>query len=141
MITMIIDATDHVLGRVASFVAKKTLLGETVEIVNCDQAVITGTKVNIMHRYKAKTSRGDPFHGPYIGRQSHMMFRRTIRGMLPRRQEKGLSAYRRIKCHIGVPEHLKDRKFEQVKGADISKMSNLKYMKLGEVCKLLGGRI
>ena len=137
---MIIDATNQVLGRVASFAAKKALLGEKIEIVNCENAVITGSRPNIMERYNAKRSRGDPFHGPYFPKQPNLLFRRTIRGMLPRRQEKGLDAYRRVICYKGVPENLKGKKFETVKGADISKMLNLKYMKVGDMCRLLGGK-
>jgi large subunit ribosomal protein L13 len=137
---MIIDATNQVLGMVASYAAKKSLLGEKVEIVNCEQAVVTGTKANIMARYRAKRERGDPFHGPYFPRHPDRLMRRTIRGMLPRRQEKGQLALKRVRCYNGVPEAMKDSKAGSVKGADVSKMSNLKYMKLGEICSLLGGK-
>ena len=41
---MIIDATNIILGRLASFAAKHALLGETIEIINCENAVITGNK-------------------------------------------------------------------------------------------------
>src|SRR3989338_6272197 len=98
---MIIDATDHILGRMASFAAKKALLGEHINIVNCENVVITGRKVDILADYNAKRQRGDPFHGPYFPRQAERIVRRTIRGMLPRRQEKGLSAYKRIRCYRG----------------------------------------
>ncbi len=138
---MIIDATNQVLGRVASFAAKKALLGEKIEIVNCTNAIITGTKTDILTKYKGKRSRGDPFHGPYFPRQAEKIMKRTIRGMLPRRQEKGQSALKLVVCYRGVPEVLNNKKFETIKGADVSKMSNLRYITLGEVCKLLGGRV
>ena len=137
---MIIDATNQVLGRVASFAAKKSLLGERIEIVNCEKSVITGTKENVLARYKAKVQRGDPFHGPYISRLPERIFKRTIRGMLPRRQEKGQLALKRILCYKGIPDHLKGKKHDGVKGADVSKMSNLRYVQLAEICRLIGGR-
>ena len=126
---MIIDASNLVL------------LGEKIEIVNCEQAYITGTKANIMEKYKAKRDRGDPFHGPYFPRQSERIVKRTIRGMLPYRQEKGLNAFKRVMCYTGVPDHLQKVKHETVKGANIDKMSNLKRMTIGEIAKLLGGRL
>jgi len=39
---MIVDASNMILGRMVSYVAKKALLGEKVDIVNCEKAVITG---------------------------------------------------------------------------------------------------
>lgn len=138
---MIIDGTNQILGRLASYAAKKSLLGEKIEIVNCENVIITGSKVNVLSKYNAKRQRGDPFHGPYFPKQPERIVRRTIRGMLPRRQEKGLNAFKRISCYKGVPENLKEQKFGAVKGADASKMSNLKYIKLGEICRLIGGNV
>ncbi len=138
---MIIDATSQVLGREASLVAKKALLGEKIDVVNCEKAVITGTRKVVVTKYKQKTQRGDPFHGPYISRTPHMLFRRTIRGMLPHKQDKGLKAYKRVKCHVGVPEEFKTSKMETVKGADVSKMPHLRYITMGELSHLIGGRL
>ena len=41
---MIIDAKDLIAGRMGAFVAKQLLLGETVDIVNAEKAVISGKK-------------------------------------------------------------------------------------------------
>ena len=41
---MLIDSKNIILGRLASFAAKHALLGENVDIVNCESAVITGNK-------------------------------------------------------------------------------------------------
>jgi len=45
---MIIDATNLIAGRLATFVAKKALLGEEIEIVNSEKAVLTGKKSDLM---------------------------------------------------------------------------------------------
>ena len=36
----VIDATNHVLGRLASIVAERALQGENIDIVNVEKAVI-----------------------------------------------------------------------------------------------------
>ncbi len=41
---MIINADNLIIGRIASFAAKKALLGEKVVIVNSEEAVMTGKK-------------------------------------------------------------------------------------------------
>ena len=45
---MIIDASNLILGRLATFVAKQALLGEQVFIANCEKSVISGDKANIL---------------------------------------------------------------------------------------------
>ena len=41
---IVIDANELILGRLATQVAKKLLLGVEVQIINCEKAVISGTK-------------------------------------------------------------------------------------------------
>ncbi|MCP3686221.1 MAG: 50S ribosomal protein L13 [bacterium] len=135
---MIIDASNQVLGRVCTFVAKKALIGEDVKVINCEKAVITGDKRNVIGKYKTKMARGQPKQGPYIQRTPDRFVRRIIRGMLPYKQEKGEKAYSRVKCFVTVPESLKDQKAEKVKGAEVSKLPNLKYVKVGDLCQELG---
>lgn len=150
---MIIDATDMILGRLATFAAKQALLGEKVDIINCDKAIITGSKKQILAKYKQKREMGRPTKGPFIHRQSDRFVRRSIRGMLPYRQEKGLSAFKRIMCYNGVPAEFKDKvgKSQQsssetgtkeitiVEKADMEKLPNLKFITVGEICKFMGG--
>jgi len=58
--------------------------------------------------------------------------------MLPYKQKKGLDAFKRVMCWIGVPGEFKDKKMETVEGASVFKMQNLKYLKVGDICKFLG---
>src|SRR3989344_5768080 len=99
---MIIDATDLVVGRLATVAAKKALLGEKVEIVNCEKAVISGDPVHILEDWKWKRGIGT-YRGPYYGRLSDRIVRRMIRGMLPYKQPRGKAAFERIMCFRGVP--------------------------------------
>ena len=54
MVKMIIDAKNLIVGRLSTFAAKKAMLGEKVDIVNCDLAVITGRKKWLIEEAKRK---------------------------------------------------------------------------------------
>ncbi len=138
---MIIDATDLILGRMASFAAKKALLGEKIDIVNCENAVITGSKRFILSKYQQKRKRGVPLKGPYIPRMPDRFVRRSVRGMLNHKKARGRDAFKRVMCHIGVPEKFKDKKTETIKQANVEKLPNLNFVKVGEICRLLGAKI
>lgn len=42
--TIVIDGRDHLLGRLASIVAKELLAGQKVVIVRCEQMCISGSR-------------------------------------------------------------------------------------------------
>ncbi len=138
---MIIDATDRILGRLAVFAAKQALLGEEITIINSEKAVVSGSKKDVFAKYNAKYKRGIPLQGPYVSRLPESLVRRTIRGMLPYKQEKGRSAFERIRCYRGVPESLKDKAPDKVKIADVSKLPISKYVTMYAISKELGAKI
>jgi len=137
---MIIDATNLIVGRMATVVAKKALQGHSIEIVNSAKAIVTGDKKKILAKYKHTRERGAPLVGPYFPRQSDRFVKRTIRGMLPYKQPKGKDAFRRIICYKGVPMKLQEKNAETIKGANVSKLSNTKFLKVEEICSFLGGK-
>ncbi len=126
------------MGRIATVAAKKALLGETVNIVNCDKAVITGNKKTTLAEFKRKREMGIPAKGPFIHRSSDKIMKRAIRGMIPYKQEKGVKAFKRVRCYVGVPEEIKN--LETIKEADVSKVPNLKYLSLGKISKFMGSK-
>jgi large subunit ribosomal protein L13 len=138
---IIIDAKELILGRLATFAAKRALQGEEVQIMHCEDAVITGTKENIVANYQRKRSLGT-FKGPFYSRMSDRFVKRTIRGMLPYKTPHGREAYKRIRCHIGVPEELLGREKEaiQVPSAHVSKLPSFKFMTVKQICTILGGK-
>ena len=138
---MIIDAENIVLGRLASVAAKKALQGENVNIINCEKAVVTGTKNAVMERYKRKRSMGSVRHGPFFPRVPDKFVKRTIRGMVDYKKQKGRAAYKRIMCYIGVPDALRNQKAETIEDANVSKMSNLGYGTVENICKELGAKL
>ncbi len=137
---MIIDANNLILGRMATFVAKQALLGEDINIVNCGKALITGERKKILLRYREKKQSKKPQKGPFICRRPDRFVKRVIRGMLPYKQEKGRKAFRRVLCYVNVPAGFQDKKSETIEKAKVSKVPNLKYITVGEICKHMGGK-
>jgi large subunit ribosomal protein L13 len=137
---MIIDAEDQVLGRVASHAAKQAMLGKDVDIVNAEKAIITGSKADVVQKYKRKQNMGVPKKGPYQPRTPDRFFKRTIRGMLPYKKPRGKQAFKRIKCHVGVPARF-EGEGEKVPKADVRKLQNRKYVYVETVCKELGAKV
>lgn len=137
---MIINAENLVVGRIATISAKKALNGEKIDIVNCEKAILTGSRANIFAKYRRKISLGVPLKGPYFPRRADMMVRRIIRGMLPYKNERGRNAFKRIMCYIGVPDKLKDQKMETIEDANVKKLTNLKYVTIKEVSEHIGAK-
>jgi len=138
---MIIDATNLLVGRLATVVAKKALLGGKIDIVNAEKAIISGPKRLVINKYKQKRDRVTVSHGPYIPRSPDRFLRRIIRGMLPYKQEKGDKAFKRIMCHIGIPKEFEGQDIETVDDANGIKRNITKSITIFELCKELGAKI
>ncbi len=135
----IIDASNHILGRLSSYIAKRLLEGEKIVVVNAEKAIITGNPENVFERYKEKYDRGSKEKGPYFPRHPEKIFKRTVRGMLPWKSKRGREAYRRLRVFIGVPEQLKGKDFEKIDIALYEKVSKTqRYVYLKDVSKFLG---
>ena len=61
--------------------------------------------------------------------------------MLPYKKERGKKAFKNIRCYIGVPENLGKEGIETVEMANIKNVSSLDYVKVGDICKEIGGKI
>ena len=127
----IIDGTNAVLGRLASYSAKQALLGEEIVILNCDKVIITGNRKNIIEDFQARKRRiGSGQKGPKHSRLAHLIVKRAVRGMLFHRSGPGKEAFRRITCYTGIPEKYKDAK-KIVAG----KEKRAKFIHVGELAK------
>jgi large subunit ribosomal protein L13 len=129
----VIDAENCVLGRLASIVAKRLLLGEKIIVINAEKAIVTGSKERILERFKAKRERGDPIKGPFYPVRPDRVFKRVVRGMLPRKKYKGRMALKRLKVYIGNPLNVEGEKV----GKTIDDI-RCKFMYLGDICRHLG---
>lgn len=104
---IVIDASGAVLGRMASHIAKKLLNGESVVIINAEKAVISGNAKEVYAKYKRRldiTDRANPRKAIKFPRVPDRIVRRTVRGMLNYRTERGTKAYKRLKVFMGSPE-------------------------------------
>ncbi len=136
MIVMLnIDADGMVLGRLASIVAKHVLNGESVNVVNAEKLVIVGRPEATLSEYKEKRARGDPYHGPFFPKSPEMVFKRTVRGMIPYKTARGREALKRLKVFISIPTELKGTQFSVVENA--KNKGEQKYMTLKKVADLV----
>ncbi len=108
---LVIDASNAVLGRLASFAAKQALLGKKVIILNCAEAVVTGRRGSVISEYRdIRQKGGASLMGPFFPKNPERILKRTIRGMLSYKQGRGEAAMSRIMCYNHVPEQYKSVK-------------------------------
>ena len=134
----IIDASECIMGRLASSVAKSLLNGEDVHIINAENAVISGSKDMVFGEYISKRNLNHPRKGPYYPRMPHMMLKRAVRGMIPYQKPRGREAFKRLKVDVGTPLALQKEKAEIIEKAKMN--DSTKYIRLGDVSKNLGAK-
>ena len=133
----LINAEGLILGRMASKIAKKLLNGEEVIIVNAEKSVLSGKKKSKVAEAKQFLEVGAPERGPFHYRRPDRIMRKTVRGMLPFKQPKGKTAYKKLKVFMGVPEDLKDQKMETLTEAQATKLKG-PHFTLAELAKEVG---
>ena len=126
----LIDGTNAIMGRLASYVAKQALQGEEIIILNCEEVIITGNRKNIQEEFLEGTTKiGSGQKGPKISKSSDKIVKRAIRGMVGNhRAGRGKEAFRRIKCYIGIPKEFKGKKMilaGKEKGNKFVKVKNI----------------
>jgi len=144
MVTMpTIDATGHVVGRLASVLAKRLLNGEEIVVVNAEKAIVTGKRSVVFQEYRARHQRGSTASrmrgiGPAYPRRPDLILRRTISRMMPYQQPRGRDALKRLRVYLAVPDAFKDKPLEIVE--DAKRPPQGPFMSLGEIAKLLGSK-
>ena len=118
--------------------AKQALNGQMVTVVNCEKAVVTGNKSRVLETYAEKFEVGQVNQGPYFPTRPDMVVRRTIRGMLPRKKPRGVAAYGRVMCHVGVPADVKVAEAKALPLASLDKIKRAPHITLMELCKHIG---
>ncbi|QFU81072.1 50S ribosomal protein L13 [Natronorubrum aibiense] len=138
---VVVDARDCILGRVASEVSQRALDGERVAIVNAEDAVITGDKEDIFETYRTRIQLGSD-SGPYYPRRPDTIFKRSVRGMLPYKKPRGREAFSNVRVYLGNPyEDDDDREAEILEGTSLDRLSNIRFVHLGEVSEQLGANV
>jgi large subunit ribosomal protein L13 len=137
-VVTVIDATGASAGRLATYVAKRLLEGEEVHIVNAENATVSGREDAVMERYNFKRDIGTRRKGPFYPRVPHLMMKRTVRGMFNYQElSTHRAAYKRLKCHIGVPEELANKTPIVIEKA-LSKAP--RHMTFGQIAHKLGAK-
>jgi len=135
----IIDAENHIAGRLASVVAKRLLKGEEIVIVNAEKIIITGERDHVLAAYKQKKDLGNVKSGPFFPRRADLIMKRTVRGMLPWQTTSSREAYRRLKVYVGVPKEFADQEKERIEVA--IKTGLTQYVTLSQIAEFLGSRV
>ncbi|CAI7678264.1 unnamed protein product [Penicillium discolor] len=104
---VVIDGKGHLLGRLASTVAKQLLNGQKIVVVRCEALNISGEFFRAKlkyHAYLRKMTRFNPTRGgPFHFRAPSRILYKAIRGMIPHKTARGAAALERLKVFEGVP--------------------------------------
>jgi len=103
---VVVDCSNHMLGRLASVVAKEIMNGQKVVCVRTEEISVSGSLFRnklifakfLQHRGSTKPSRG-PLHY----RSPARMLWRTVRGMMNHFKQRGQAAMGRLKVFEGIP--------------------------------------
>ncbi|GIL84496.1 hypothetical protein Vretifemale_13162, partial [Volvox reticuliferus] len=141
--TVVIDGRAHMLGRLASVVAKQILSGQQIVVVRAEDITVSGGLVRQKMKYDRflrKRMNTNPTRGPFHFRAPSRIFWRTVRGMIPHKTPRGAAALERLKAFEGVP-HPYD-KVKRMVVPDALKVLRLqhghRYCKLGELSAAVG---
>lgn len=133
---LVVDARDCIMGRVASQVADAALSGQRVAVVNAESAVITGREEDVMSVYRKRAELGAE-SGPYYPKRPDGILKRAIRGMIPYKTTSGREAFENVRVYVGNPYD----DAEVLDDTSLDRLSNIKFVHLGEVSENLGANV
>lgn len=103
---VVIDGKGHLLGRLASIIAKQLLNGQKIVVVRSELLNISGeffrNKLKY-HDYLRKATRYNKTHGPFHFRAPSRILYKALRGMIPHKTARGKAALERFKAFEGIP--------------------------------------
>lgn len=144
---VIINAEKAILGRLATYAAKKALLGDEVIVVNAEKAVVSGKPRKILKKeldvLKIKNI-GNPRRGPFHQRRADRYVRRVIRGMLPTEKTRGREAFKRVMVYVGMPKneimknHNTDPEKEKMESMTHDRI--VEGLTVEEICNFISGK-
>ncbi|MGY5147521.1 MAG: 50S ribosomal protein L13 [Candidatus Nitrosopumilus sp. bin_7KS] len=138
---IVVDATNHIAGRLASNVAKLLMQGHRVSVVNCEKIMMSGTRSNQIKEQREFLEINSIInykHGPVHYRRPDTLMAKMIRQMLPYdRKPSGKEAHQRLRTYIGSPQEIKSLEKIQFEKALIRKTAS-NYTALSELCRIIG---
>jgi large subunit ribosomal protein L13 len=138
---VVVDATNCIAGRMCSHVSKLLLQGNRVAIVNAEKAMLSGNNryktIDLYKEHLEINSVTNPIHGPFHPRRPDTILSKMVRGMVPKRKSSGITAFKRLRVYIGVPEEMKSVKMESFSDSKIKKPEAY-YITVGDIAKQIG---
>jgi len=140
---VIIDGKGHLLGRLASIVAKELLSGQRIVVVRMEKVNISGSlfrnRLKFME-FLNKRMIHNPRRGFHHFRAPSRVFWRSVRGMLPHKTPRGAAALARLKVFDGIPAPYDQKKRQVVPDAlKVLRLQNFrKFCVLGDLCATVG---
>lgn len=133
---IVVDCRGHLLGRLASTIAKELLLGQRVVAVRTEEIVISGSFIRNKLKYLEflkKHVNTNPKRGPFHYRAPSKILWRAVRGMLPHKTKRGMAALERLKVFEGVPPP-----YDKMKRMVVPNALRVTRLKPGRKVTLLG---
>merc|ERR1712182_138195 len=106
---VVIDCAGHMLGRLASIIAKQLLHGQKVVAVMTEKICVPGGFVRQKmkyERFRRKRHLTNPKKGPYHYKAPSKILWRTIRGMAPHKTHRGAEALGRFQFSRESQPHM-----------------------------------
>jgi len=140
---VIVDGRGHLLGRLASILAKELLNGQKVVVVRTEEINISGSLFRNKLKYAAfmrVRTNTNPTRGPWHYRAPSRILWRVIRGMTPHKTERAKAALARLKVYEGVPHPFDRMKRVVVPGAlrTLRLRPGRKFCRLGDLAAQVG---
>ncbi|CAG9465971.1 unnamed protein product [Pedinophyceae sp. YPF-701] len=141
---VVIDCRGHLLGRLASIIAKQVLSGQQVVCVRTEEILISGGLIRQKMKYERFLAKGhnpNPRRcGPWHFRAPARMLWRVVRGMVPHKTARGAEAMGRLKVFEGIPAPYD--KVKRVVVPDALKVLRMahgrRFCRLGDLAKEVG---
>jgi len=140
---VIVDCYGHLLGRLASIIAKELLNGQRVVLVRCEELNISGSLFRNKEkfaRFVRKVTSTNPTRGPWHYRSPSKILWRVIRGMIPHKTERGKAALDRLKTFEGIPHPFNRLKRQVIPAAfkNLRLRPGRKFCRLGDLASESG---
>lgn len=135
-----VDGSNQILGRLASITAKLILSGKKVYVFNSEKILVSGNRQSVFDDWLSRLdikSRVNPIYGPIHYRRPDKIFKRVVKGMVPRDKRKGKDALKRLKVFIGVPEEFSATSMIRFKEAEARRPVSV-YVTMAELSSRLG---
>ena len=140
---VVIDGRAHLMGRLASIVAKEILNGQRVVVVRCEELEMSNSIYANRVQFRAfinKRTATNPRRGPFHECSPANLFLRCVRGMIPRKTARGDAALKRLKAVEGIPSPYDTQKRMVVPAAlrVLRLKPGRRFTNVGEFAKTIG---